>query len=215
MFNENIMLLFQYHVIFSLIPFLVSSASLSPPAIYLLQFLDSLPKHSQLLLPWNQSNTPKSHCQWAGVSCYIEKSFQVRALNLSGFGLSGILNNSVPYLCLHKRMLSLDLSGNSFSGNVPQMLGNCGQLNTILLNDNDLEGSIPHQIFMSKWLRRIDLGYNSLSGEIPPEVSLCTSLEYIGLYNNFLSGEIPSEIFSLQNLKFLYLNTNNLTGFIN
>ncbi|MBA0853445.1 hypothetical protein Goshw_017673 [Gossypium schwendimanii] len=209
--NKNMVLLFQYHVICS---FILSSASLSPPAIFLLQFFNSLPKHTQLLLPWNQSDSPSpnSHCQWAGVSCYSKKSFQVRALNLSGFGLSGVLNNSVPYLCVHQRMLSLDLSGNSFSGNIPQILGNCSQLNTILLNDNGFDGSIPHQIFMSKWLRKIDLGYNSLSGGIPPEVSLCTNLEYIGLYNNFLSGVAPDEMFSLPNLKFLYLNTNNLTG---
>ncbi|KAK8583539.1 hypothetical protein V6N12_067806 [Hibiscus sabdariffa] len=204
----------KYHLLWSLILFLVSSASLSPPAIYLLQFLHSLPKHTQLLLPWNLSDSPspKSHCQWVGVSCYSKKSFQVKTLNLSGFGLSGMLNNSVPYLCLHKHMLSLDLSGNSFSGNIPQILGNCSQLNTILLNDNGFEGSIPHQIFSSKWLTRIDLGYNSLSGEIPPEVSLCTNLEYVGLYNNFLSGVVPDEMFSLPNLKYLYLNTNNLTG---
>ncbi|TYH06146.1 hypothetical protein ES288_A08G133800v1 [Gossypium darwinii] len=212
--NKNMVLLFQYHVICSFILFHVSSASLSPPAIFLLQFFNSLPKHTQLLLPWNQSDSPSpnSHCQWAGVSCYSKKSFQVRALNLSGFGLSGVLSNSVPHLCLHQRMLSLDLSGNSFSGNIPQILGNCSQLNTILLNDNGFEGSIPHQIFMSKWLRKIDLGYNSLSGGIPPEVSLCINLEYIGLYNNFLSGVVPGEMFSLPNLKFLYLNTNNLTG---
>ncbi|XWS38046.1 hypothetical protein CRYUN_Cryun19dG0097200 [Craigia yunnanensis] len=53
MFNKNMVLLFQYHVIFSLILYLVSSASLSPPAIYLLRFLDSLPKHTQLLLSTN------------------------------------------------------------------------------------------------------------------------------------------------------------------
>ncbi|OMO97810.1 hypothetical protein COLO4_14354 [Corchorus olitorius] len=206
--------MFLYHVTFSLILFHVSSASLSSPATYLLQFLDSLPKHSQLLLPWNQnqSNSPNSHCQWVGISCYSKKNFQVKALNLSGFGISGILNNSVSYLCLHKDMQSLDLSGNSFSGNIPPILGNCSQLNTILLNDNGFQGSIPHQIFMSNWLQRLDLGYNSLSGEIPPEVSLCTKLEYIGLYNNFLGGNIPSEMFSLPNLKFVYLNTNNLTG---
>ncbi|TYI14617.1 hypothetical protein ES332_A08G133400v1 [Gossypium tomentosum] len=215
-FNKNMMLLFQYHVICSFILFHVSSASFSPPAIFLLQFFNSLPKHTQLLLPWNQSDSPSPnpHCQWAGVSCYSKKSFQVRALNLSGFGLSGVLSNSVPHLCLHQRMLSLDLSGNSFSGNIPQILGNCSQLNTILLNDNGFEGSIPHQIFMSKWLRKIDLGYNSLSGGIPPEVSLCINLEYIGLYNNFLSGVVPGEMFSLPNLKFLYLNTNNLTGLV-
>ncbi|XVF12749.1 hypothetical protein REPUB_Repub08aG0146200 [Reevesia pubescens] len=213
---------FQYHVIFALILFLASSASLPLPASYLLQFLDSLPKPTQLVLPWNQSNSPKSFCQWARVSCDSKKSFQVRALNLSSFGLLGILNNYVPYLCLHKHMHSLDLSGNSFSGKIPQMLGNCGQLDTILLNDNGFEGPTPHPFFMSKWLRKIDLGYNSLSGEIPPELILSgnklngTISERIAQCNQLvtiaLSGHIPQEIGGMSNLVRLALYNNSLTG---
>ncbi|KAJ7965269.1 Leucine-rich repeat receptor-like protein kinase [Quillaja saponaria] len=198
--------------IFSITLILVASASLPPSAIYLLQFHDSLPQNSQHLLQWNHSNSPSSPCHWPGVSCYPNKEFQVKDLNLSGFGLSGVLNSSISYLCLHKHLISLDLSGSNFTGPIPQLLGNCGQLNTILLNDNGFEGSIPPQLFQSKWLSKIDLGYNSLTGSIPPEVSFCINLEYIGLYNNFLVGEVPSEIFSLPKLKYLYLNTNNLTG---
>ncbi|KAM4068632.1 hypothetical protein ACB094_12G027600 [Castanea mollissima] len=191
---------------------LALSVSLAPSAIYLLEFRDSLPKHSQNLLPWNKTNSPSSPCKWPGVYCYHNNGFQVKALNLSGFGLSGVLNHSISYLCLHKNLLSLDLSGNNFTGGIPQLLGNCGQLNTVLLNDNGFQGPIPPEIFQSKRLLRLDLGYNSLSGNIPPEVSLCINLEYIGLYNNYLNGELPSELFYLSKMKHLYLNTNNLTG---
>ncbi|KAJ4835899.1 hypothetical protein Tsubulata_006159 [Turnera subulata] len=197
-------------IAFTLLP--SSSASLPPSAISLLQFRDSLPVDSQLLLPWNHSNSPSPPCHWTGVSCYSGNSFQVKALNLSGFGLSGTLNSSISYLCQYKNLISLDLSGNNFTGAVPKMLGTCGRLSTILLNDNGLESSIPAELFQSKQLQKLDLGYNSLSGKIPPEVSFCSNLEYIGLYNNYLSGEVPSGIFSLPNLRFVYLNTNNLTG---
>lgn len=205
-------LLCQSFVVISLTLFLASSpASLPSSAIDLLKFQDSLPLLSQKLLPWNQSSSSSSPCQWPGVSCYPNKSFQVKALNLSGYGLSGVLNNSITYLCRHKHLVLLDLSGNHFTGVIPHLLVNCGQLNTILLNDNGLEGSIPADVFKSKKLVQLDLGYNSLSGNIPPEVSFCTNLEYLGLYNNYLSGAVPSEIFSLPKLNFLYLNTNNLT----
>ncbi|XP_062074837.1 leucine-rich repeat receptor-like protein kinase PEPR1 [Humulus lupulus] len=208
----------SYYVItFSFIFLFVSSVSLSPPALYLVQFYESLPKSSQHLLPWKLSNSsssssPSSHCQWFGVSCYTNKSFQVKALNLSGLVLSGVLNNSITYLCRHKGLLSLDLSGNNFSGGIPEQLGNCGQLKTLLLNDNSLDGTIPFNLFQSKRLSMLDLGYNSLSGDIPAEVSFCTKLEYIGFHNNYLTGQVPSGVFSLPNLKFCYLNTNNLTG---
>ncbi|WKA07709.1 hypothetical protein VitviT2T_025495 [Vitis vinifera] len=193
------------------LPFLLaSSASISPAASYLLQFRSSLPKSSQHLLPWNKSDSP-SHCQWPGVSCYSNDDPEVKSLNLSGYGLSGILANSISHVCSHKHLLSLDLSINNFTGGIPQLLGNCSRLSTILLNDNGLQGSIPAQIF-SKQLLELNLGTNLLWGTIPSEVRLCRNLEYLGLYNNFLSGEIPRELFSLPKLKFLYLNTNNLTG---
>ncbi|CAK7324263.1 unnamed protein product [Dovyalis caffra] len=202
-------------VLISLTLFQASSpASLPQSAIALLKYKDSLPLHSQKLLPWNQSNSSSSPCQWPGVSCYPNRSFVVKSLNLSGYGLSDILKNSISYLCLHKHLVLLDLSGNQFTGVIPLLLGNCGQLNTILLNDNGLQGSIPAEIFKSRQLLQLDLGYNSLSGSIPPEVSFCIDLEYLGLYNNYLSGAVPSEIFSLPKLKILYLNTNNLTGLL-
>ncbi|XP_021896852.1 leucine-rich repeat receptor-like protein kinase PEPR2 isoform X2 [Carica papaya] len=206
----------SFHALFSLCTLIVvassSSLSLNPSATHLLQFLYSLPKQSQELLPWNLSTPP---CNWPGVSCYPQKdntTFQLKALNLTGYGLSGVLHKPVSYLCRHESLLSLDLSGNKFTGGIPPILSDCSRLNTLLLNDNGLTGKIPPGLFQSKRFSRIDLGYNSLSGKIPAEVNLSVNLEYLGLYNNFLSGKIPAEIFSLPKLKFLYLNTNNLTG---
>ncbi|GMP25000.1 hypothetical protein CsSME_00002067 [Camellia sinensis var. sinensis] len=209
--------LFLNCVLFSLTLFLVSSSISSFPqsAIYLLHFRNSLPEPSQLLLPWNQStSSSSSHCQWPGVSCYSNINLHVKSLNLSGFGISGTLNDSVPNLCRLPHLLSIDLSGNNFTGSLSLMLGNCSQLNTILLNDNAITGPIPPEIFHSnsKQLLKLDLGFNFLSGTVPPEVGLCTNLEYLGLYDNFLTGQIPSQLFSLENLRFLYLSTNNFTG---
>ncbi|KAL2226896.1 receptor-like protein kinase [Sesamum indicum] len=190
----------------------ISSASQPQAASQLLQFRDSLPEASRLLLQWNQTSSHSDHCHWPGVSCYSPKDFRVRSLNLSSFGLSGVLGRSISNLCRLPDLVSLDLSGNNFAGTVPALLGNCSRLARILLNDNGFSGPIPPELFKSRRLQQLDLGYNLLSGAIPPEVGKCDSLEYLGLYNNLLSGDIPSELFSLSNLKFLYLSRNNLTG---
>lgn len=187
-----------------------SSASMPPAANYLLQFRNSLPKSSQHLLPWKASNSPW-HCQWPGVSCYSKDDSEVKSLNLSGYGLSGNFANSISHVCWHQHLQSLDLSINNFTGGIPQLLGNCSRLRTILLNGNGFHGSIPAQIF-AKPLVEVDLGENYLMGRIPSEVRQCRNLESLGLHNNFLTGEIPREVLNLPKLKFLYLNTNNLTG---
>ncbi|KAJ6764658.1 LEUCINE-RICH REPEAT RECEPTOR-LIKE PROTEIN KINASE PEPR1 [Salix koriyanagi] len=213
-------LLRQCFVLISLTLFQASSpASLPSSATDLLKFQDSLPLHSQKLLPWNQSSSSSSPCQWPGVSCYPNKSFQVKALNLSGYGLSGILNNSISYLCLHKHLNLLDLSGNHFTGAIPHLLGNCGQLNTILLNYNALEGSIPADVFKSKKLVQLDLGYNSLSGNIPPEGLLpdflpSCAISDLWIHENAFSGSFPFTLSNCQNLTVFIASQNNFEGVI-
>ncbi|WMV20807.1 hypothetical protein MTR67_014192 [Solanum verrucosum] len=187
----------------------VFSASLPQDSVHLLGFRSNLPEPSQQLLPWNQS---VSHCKWKGVTCYSDKTSQVKSLDFRDFLLSGILDKAFPNLCHLPRLVSLDLSGNHLTGGIPAMLANCSQLDTIFLNDNRFSGSIPPEIFKSKRLVYLELGYNQLNGTIPSEVGLSTSLQYLGLWNNFLSGNIPKELFGLPNLTDLYIHTNNLTG---
>ncbi|KAK6155514.1 hypothetical protein DH2020_009762 [Rehmannia glutinosa] len=204
--------LFLNYVLFfvNLLP--IPSASQPQPAIHLLRFRDSLAETSRNLLRWNQTTSFSAHCHWPGISCYSTKDFRVKSLNLTSFGLNGVLENSISNLCQLPDLISLDLNDNNFTGTIPALLGNCSQLKTIFLNDNALFGPIPPELFRSRKIKHLDLGYNLLSGIIPPEVGQCNSLEYLGLYNNHLSGEIPTELFSLHNLNSLYLSSNNLTG---
>ncbi|CAL1404420.1 unnamed protein product [Linum trigynum] len=188
-----------------------SAAAVSPAATYLLQFRDSLPSQSQHLLQWN--NLSSSPCQWRGVSCYPDTPTpQIMSLNFTNLGLSAVLNDSVSYLCLHEALVSLDLGRNNFTGILPPQLGNCSQLDTIVLGINQLVGPIPPELFQSKKLTVLDLSYNGFSGEIPKQVASCTSLQYLGLENNTLDGEIPMELFTLPNLETLYLISNRFTG---
>ncbi|KAK4362869.1 hypothetical protein RND71_018110 [Anisodus tanguticus] len=204
------MFLFLVHCFIFLVSILaVFSASLPQDAVHLIGFRSSLPEPSQQLLPWNQS---VSHCQWKGVTCYSDGTSHVESLYFRDFLLSGTLDKAFPNLCRLPRLVSLDLSGNHFTGGIPAMLANCSQLDTILLNDNKFSGSIPPEIFKSSKLIELDLGFNQLNGTIPSEVGLSTTLQYLGLWNNFLSGNIPKELFDLPNLTHLYIHTNNLTG---
>ncbi|PHT87586.1 hypothetical protein T459_09692 [Capsicum annuum] len=205
------MLLFLVNclLIFANIFAVFSASSLPQDSVHLLGFHSSLPESSQLLIPWNQSI---SHCQWKGVTCYSDTSSHAISLNLSDSHLSGTLDKAFPNLCGILRLVSVDLSGNHFTGGIPAMLANCSQLDTILLNDNRFSGSIPPEIFKSSKLLKLDLGYNQLNGTIPSEVGLSTSLQFLGLWNNFLNGNIPKELFNLPNLTYLHLHINDLTG---
>ncbi|PIN22925.1 Serine/threonine protein kinase [Handroanthus impetiginosus] len=192
--------------------FSIPTSSQPQPAINLLQFRETLSENSRLLLPWNQTTSLSSHCHWPRVSCYSNNDFQIRSLNLTAFGLSGVLENSISNLCSLPDLITLCLTSNKFTGNVPSILGNCSKLNAVFLDNNTFSGPIPPEIFKSSTLQILDLGFNLLSGTIPPEIGQCMSLEYLGLYNNPLSGEIPKELFSLPNLKFLDLSKSYLTG---
>ncbi|KAH6813580.1 hypothetical protein C2S51_022598 [Perilla frutescens var. frutescens] len=201
--------LFLGYVLF-LVP--IPSASQPQAALQLLQFRNSLPESSKSLLHWNQTTSSSAHCRWPGVSCMSETDIRVESLELVSFGLSGILEDSISYLCQLPDLIKIDLSGNNFSGKVPAELGNCSKLNVAFLYNNSLSGLIPPDIFVPGRLQGIDLGLNGLSGTIPPEVGQCKSLVLLGLDSNLLNGEIPSEMFSLPNLSQVYLRKNNLTG---
>ncbi|KAM3381725.1 hypothetical protein P3S68_007298 [Capsicum galapagoense] len=205
--------------------FAVFLASLPQDSVHLLGFRSVLPEPSQKLLPWDQS---VSHCQWKGVTCYSDTTSHVESLNFRDFLLSGILDKAFHNLCHLTRLISLDLSGNHFTGGIPTMLANCSQVDTIRLNDNRFSGSIPPQIFKSGKLLYLDLGDNRLNGTIPSELHIhhnrfsgtlpislgnCHNLTAFYATSAHLGGVISPEVFrGLSNLEFLYLLDNNFEG---
>ncbi|KAH0453769.1 hypothetical protein IEQ34_018093 [Dendrobium chrysotoxum] len=106
---------------------------------------------------------PKEN-SWAGVTCDINGGFaRVAKLNLTNFGISGLLSDSIGNLTA---ISNIWLSGNKLAGKIPQM-GNLKELTSLRLADNELIGSIPSFLANLPKIKEIFLQNNKLSGLIP------------------------------------------------
>ncbi|CAN6180255.1 unnamed protein product [Urochloa humidicola] len=88
--------------------------------------------------------------------------------------------------------MSIDLSCNRLTGQIPEQIGSLHGLVNLNLSSNFLSGNIPYKISYLQALESLDLSNNQLSGEIPRGFSNLTSLSYLNLSYNNLSGRIPS-----------------------
>ncbi|KAJ8750236.1 hypothetical protein K2173_014151 [Erythroxylum novogranatense] len=141
------------------------------------------------LTSWNFGNTSVGFiCNFVGVSCWNDRE---------------------------NRIIKLELSEMELSGQVPDSLQYCQNLQTLDLSDNSLSGTIPAQICTwLPYLVTLDLSNNKLSGPIPPDLVNCSYLNNLILSNNGLSGSIPYEFSSLGRLKKFSVANNDLTGTI-
>ncbi|KAK8319352.1 hypothetical protein V6Z11_A13G235600 [Gossypium hirsutum] len=84
-------------------------------------------------------------------------------------------------------LVTLDLSNNHLTGNIPNWIGGLSKLSYLLLNNNYFDGGIPVQLCELHWLRLIDVSNNNLSGTIPPclmiRISNNISHAYYSLYD--------------------------------
>ncbi|CAH2063974.1 unnamed protein product [Thlaspi arvense] len=113
-----------------------------------------------------------------------------------------------------KKIQFLDLSSNSFSGEIGAGLGDLRDLQGLNLSRNLLTGSIPSTIGDLKHLRVLDLSHNQINGTVPRETCGAVSLEKLRLENNMLEGSIPSSIKNCSSLQSLILSHNKLLGSI-
>uniref|UniRef100_A0A0D9UWT6 Receptor kinase-like protein Xa21 n=1 Tax=Leersia perrieri TaxID=77586 RepID=A0A0D9UWT6_9ORYZ len=107
----------------------------------------------------------------------------------------------------------LDLSGNSFRGELPSSLINLSTtLQMLGLDDLRISGNLPSDIGNLVGLNTLSICNTSLSGEIPESIGKLEKLVVLTLYNNSLSGPIPPCIGNLTNLNKLFADSNNLEG---
>ncbi|KAJ0099209.1 hypothetical protein Patl1_21746 [Pistacia atlantica] len=162
---------------------------------------------------------------------------RLRGVYLSFNKLGGSLSGEIGENC--ENLQHLDLSGNYLVGGIPQSLGKCFQLRSLLLNANMLEEVIPAELGMLQNLEVLDVSRNSLSGPIPVEVGNCSKLTVLVLSNlfdtfenvgstrgdspaeqsssmnddfNFFQGGFPEEVASLPNLRILWAPRATLEG---
>ncbi|XP_019179102.1 PREDICTED: LRR receptor-like serine/threonine-protein kinase GSO2 [Ipomoea nil] len=163
---------------------------------------------------WNFSSQIElvnvSHNQLRGQIQNIP-SHSTREVYLSSNQFSGPL----PRISIH--IIGLDLSNNSFSGNISNFLCHAQKvqydLRLLHLGGNDLFGEIPDCWMHWPYLEVLNMKENKLIGSIPNSIRLLSNLESLDMHKNMLSGPIPS----LQNcsmLKKVDLAENGFTGTI-
>ena len=149
------------------------------------------------------------------------------------------IQGSIPHEFGQMSLLdTLDLSDNSFSGEIPKNISgtssvvsfmklsnnNLGgpvfptlsrltRLQDLFLDGNSFSGSIIFNI--SSLLEILDISNNHLVGKLPSRgIEKLSSLTALSMSNNHFEGSIPSELAELNSLSFLDLSQNNLTGSI-
>lgn len=113
--------------------------------------------------------------------------------------------------CIQNNLVYLDIFNNSFSGILPNNLGEFKSLELLNLCQNAFSGPIPVSIGQLSNLKLLDLSYNTLRGPIPVSVGQLQNLSTLDVVNNSLDGIVSELHFSkLKRLRFLRMSKNSL-----
>uniref|UniRef100_A0A2C9W6V6 non-specific serine/threonine protein kinase n=1 Tax=Manihot esculenta TaxID=3983 RepID=A0A2C9W6V6_MANES len=174
----------------------------------LLRWKASLDNHGQFF-PSSWSTTAGRPCNWFGIHC-INEAGNISNISLTDSGLKGTLQSfSFPSF---PNLVKLNLSNNSFHGNIASHIGNLSKLNILDFSVNELSGSIPQEIGMLNSLIYIDLSNSFLTGAIPASIGNLTTLPILYIHMNQLSGSIPQELGMMKFATEIDFSVNNLTG---
>ncbi|ESQ50797.1 hypothetical protein EUTSA_v10023121mg, partial [Eutrema salsugineum] len=148
-------------------------------------------------------------------------------LNLSESSFTGQIPTQILQLT---NLLSLDLSSSSssflwetsFSGIIPDSIGNLKHLTSLTLQESDFSGRIPSSLGNISNLSRLllstnhftvfNVGRNKLTGNFPSALLNLTKLRFISLSSNQFTGFLPPNIGQLSKLDGFLAGSNSFTG---
>ncbi|KAF8106283.1 hypothetical protein N665_0145s0093 [Sinapis alba] len=99
------------------------------------------------------------------------------------------LDSELPVM--PKRLVTVLLSKNSFSGEIPRHFGGLSQLQHLDLSFNHLTGTPSRFLFSLPSVSYLDLASNKLSGKLPLNLTCGGKLGFVDLSNNRLIGTPP------------------------
>ncbi|XP_047336545.1 LRR receptor-like serine/threonine-protein kinase HSL2 [Impatiens glandulifera] len=143
-------------------------------------------------------------------SDYFSLCYSLNFMNLSSNYFIGELPE---FSVVFSNLTTLDLSYNSFSGDIPRSFGRLPSLKVLSLYANNLSGYFPEFLTNLSQLTRLELAYNPfVPSALPQSIGKLLNLERLWLTQTNLIGVIPDTIGDLVQLKNLDLSVNNLTG---
>ncbi|KAF0686528.1 Aste57867_21715 [Aphanomyces stellatus] len=98
------------------------------------------------------------------------------------------------------------------TGPLPPALGQLRRLKSLSLEYNSFSGELPPSISQLVALERLNVRSNCLGGDIPTDIGRLVHLKFLSLRNNAFRGSIPHSLGHCTALTFLNLSSNNLTG---
>ncbi|XP_052172398.1 receptor-like protein 7 [Diospyros lotus] len=145
---------------------------------------------------------------------FPKKILQVQTLQTLHLENNRFLNGSLPVFPENALLQNLVLRGTTFSGSLPDSIGNLKKLSKIDLGGCNFSGPIPHSMARLEEFVYVDLSTNSFAGQIP-SFHMSKNLTYIDLSHNALTGPVPSAHFEgLSKLVSINLGHNSLNGTI-
>lgn len=108
----------------------------------------------------------------------------------------------------------IDLSGNTFSGDVSVVRNWEATPDFLDLSSNSLSGSLPNSTSAFSRLSVLNIRNNSVAGSLPSlwDDSGVSQFSVIDLSSNKFSGSIPESFFTFASVRSLNLSMNNLEG---
>ncbi|KAA8524854.1 hypothetical protein F0562_011277 [Nyssa sinensis] len=164
---------------------------------------------SIFLLPNLRFLNLRSNQELTGYFPKFLQSSPLELLSLSGTSFSGKLPDSIGNL---NSLKWLRIEGCNFSGSIPPSIGNLTQLRVLNLGSNYFTGQIPPSLANLNQLIGLSLANNNFNSDIPSSLGNLTRLIDLDLYNNQLVGEIPSCLGNLTQLIQLVLCNNKFHG---
>lgn len=129
---------------------------------------------------------------------------------LTELGLShNFISGRLPDLSSLTSLKVLDLRENSIDSELSIMPKT---LVTLLLSQNSLSGEIPQQFGQLSQLQHLDLSFNSLTGTPPAVLFSLPNISYLNLAANLFSGSLPDSLSCSNELGFIDISSNRLMG---
>jgi len=131
------------------------------------------------------TNLALSHNEISGKLPDLSKLSHLHMLDLR----ENHLDSELPVMPI--RLVTVLLSKNSFSGEIPRRFGGLSQLQHLDLSFNHLTGTPSRFLFSLPNISYLDLASNKLSGKLPLNLTCGGKLGFVDLSNNRLIGTPP------------------------